>query len=127
MRVVQLSKVSLGAVLLLAVIGCSAAEETQGTDEQTLDASRAAKREELSGLRELQPIKDVDSAPAYETPASVRTLIGAEGMPPGAYQSTIACVGSPQCKFIHIPPCTRNERQCYKGFCVISDLPGCVP
>jgi len=127
MPVVQLSKFLCGAVVLLAFAGCGAAEEPQGAEEQSLDSPVSARQGELSRLRELQAIKDFDSAGSYEEPAPVQTLIGAGGMPPGGYQSTITCAGDPQCKFIHVPRCTRNEKQCYGGYCVISDVAGCTP
>jgi hypothetical protein len=50
----------------------------------------------------------------------------AAGKPPGAYASNVECTSNLQCKFIAIPACTRNMKQCYEGHCLISDIPNCV-
>lgn len=48
-------------------------------------------------------------------------------MPPGGYQSDVPCNGDAKCKVMHTPVCKKNEKMCYQGRCVISDIPNCVP
>jgi hypothetical protein len=50
----------------------------------------------------------------------------AAGKPPNAYASNVECGSNLDCKFIPIPKCTKNMKQCYEGHCLISDIPNCV-
>jgi hypothetical protein len=50
----------------------------------------------------------------------------AQTLPPGAYPSSNECRTNIECKYIPIPKCTRNMKQCYDKHCLISDIPNCV-
>jgi hypothetical protein len=48
-------------------------------------------------------------------------------VPPGSVASDISCTNDLKCRYIHLPACMKNERQCYKGFCLMTPMSDCVP